>query len=205
MELEKVVKNLQFRGYEVVVLENREQAFNEIIKRIEKTSLVSYGGSKSLEELDIINYLRAHNYNLLDRNKVGLSSEEVYEIERKSFMSDIYLCSTNAIAKSGELVNIDGKGNRVAAQIFGPNKVFIVAGINKICDTLADAQNRVQQYVAPINARRFKGHLKTGCMETRKCVSCVGQDSICKSIVVIRRTHYPNRSVIFLVKEELGF
>lgn len=203
--MENTVKNLEQRGYNVVVIDKKEDALETILKHISKDEVIAFGGSKTLDQIDLVNHILNNDYKVLNRYQEGLTPDEVYEIERQSLLSDIFITSTNAIAKTGELVNIDGKGNRVAAQIFGPKKVFIVAGVNKICDNLEEACLRAQQNAAPKNAKRFEQLFTTGCMKDGKCVSCVGPTTICKSIVVQRRAARPDRNTIFLINEELGF
>lgn len=204
MDIDKVIKNLNARGYEVVYIENKEDTLNEIVKRINKDEVVAFGGSKTLDELNIVEYM-LNNFKTLNRYKHGLSEDEIYEIERKSLLSDVFITSTNAIALTGELVNIDGKSNRVAAQIFGPKKVFIVSGINKICKTLDEAMVRAQEYAAPTNAKRFEEHFTTGCMKDGICVKCSGPTTICRTVVVTRRAQRLDRTTIFLINDKLGF
>lgn len=203
--MENTVKNLEQRGYNVVVIENKDNALDTIMKYISKDEVIAFGGSKTLDEIGIVKHILENDYKVLNRYQEGLTPDEVYEIERQSLLSDIFITSTNAIAKTGEIVNIDGKGNRVAAQIFGPKKVFIIAGVNKICDTLDEAKERAQQHAAPLNAKRFESLFKTGCMSDGVCTSCVGPTTICKSIVVQRRAAKPDRNTIFLINDNLGF
>ncbi len=203
--MEKVIKNLENRGYNVFYFETKEEARDKILSLISKNDLLGFGGSKTTQEVGLLPYLLENGYNALNRFDQSLSAEEIYEIERQSLLSDIFITSTNAISKNGELVNMDGKSNRVAAQIFGPKQVFIVTGVNKICDTLDEAVDRVKNYASPKNAQRFKDVLKTGCANSEKCVECVGSDTICKTFVITRRAQKPNRTSIFLINEELGF
>ncbi len=201
----KLKKNLEKRGYRVVYISDVKDALKTVMSYISLTDLVAWGGSKTVSDLGIKDYLIENNYNVLNREQANLTEEEVFEIERQSFLSDIYITSSNAIAKTGELVNIDGKSNRVAAQIFGPKQVFIIAGINKICDDLDQAMKRAQEYASPLNAKRFEDYITTGCMKSGKCSQCTHDQTICRTVVVTRRAQKADRSTIFLINENLGF
>ncbi len=205
MNLENTIKNLENRGYNVVYIEKKEDALETILSYVTKDDLVAFGGSTTLTQLGVVEHILNNDYKVLNRYKEGLTPEEVHEIERQSLLSDIYITSTNAIAESGELVNIDGKSNRVAAQIFGPKKVFIVTGTNKICKDHDEAMKRAWEYAAPINAKRFESMITTGCMATGKCVKCVGPTTICRTVVTMRRAATHDRTTIFLIEENLGF
>lgn len=203
--MEQLIKKLETRGYNVYYFKTKEEALESILSKISKDDLLGFGGSQTLQQVGLVPYLFENGYNTLNRYDSTLTPDEVYEIERQSLLSDIFLTSTNAISRTGELVNMDGKSNRVAAQIFGPKQVFIVVGTNKVCDTLDEAIDRCKNYASPKNAQRFKEVLKTGCVGTEKCVECAGPDTICKTFVVTRRAQRPNRTSIFLIDEELGY
>ncbi len=205
MNIQKTISNLENRGYEVVYIEDKALACKIVIEKIAKDATIGFGGSQTLAQLGIVDYILNNDYKVFNRYEEGLSPDEVYEVERQTLLSDLFISSVNAIAETGELVNIDGKSNRVAAQIFGPKQVFLVVGVNKICKTLDEAIDRAQNYAAPINAQRFKGSLKTGCMDTKTCVKCAGHDTICKTIVITRRAQRLNRTTIFLVNDSLGY
>ena len=119
------------------------------------------------------------------------------------FPDVFFVTGTNAIAKEGALVNIDGMGNRVAALAFGPEKVIVVVGRNKICETVDDALDRVQNYVAPKNAKRFG--VDTPCVKTGKCEDCASEQRICNIYSIIRRQWAPGRIHVILIDEDLGF
>ncbi|MFV0498673.1 MAG: lactate utilization protein [Bacilli bacterium] len=205
MEIKNVINKLKSIGYDVVYIENAHDALKTIISKIDKKDLIAFGGSTTLTQLGIVEHILNNDYNVLNRYQPNLSSDEIYEIERKSLLCDLFITSTNAIASTGELVNIDGKNNRVSAQIFGPKKVFIVTGVNKICDSLELSMERVQNYAAPLNAKRFEGKINTGCMVDGECRSCISESTICKTIVTIRRPARKGRTTIFLINENLGF
>ncbi len=205
MNLDKTIDNLKNRGYDVVYIEKKEDALNTIISYISKEDLLGFGGSMTINQIGLFDYLLENNYNILNRYEKGLTPDQVFDIERKSLLSDIYITSTNAISQTGELVNIDGKSNRVAAQIFGPKKVFLITGTNKICDSLEEAVARAQEYAAPLNAKRFEEHITTPCMKDGVCRKCSGPMTICKTVVTMRRAASLDRTTIFLINDNLGF
>lgn len=130
---ETVKKNLEARNFECFVIEKKEDVVPLLEKLISKGSVVSCGGSMTLFECGVIDFLRNGNYNFLDRYKEGITPEELGEIYRKSFWADYYLMSTNAITLDGKLINIDGNGNRLAALLFGPKNVIVIAGKKQAC------------------------------------------------------------------------
>ena len=117
--------------------------------------------------------------------------------------SDFLLSSTNAITEDGVLVNIDGRGNRVAGIVYGPRNVIIVAGMNKVVRTLEDAWSRARNEAAPINAQRFP--IQTPCKKTGSCADCKSPDTVCCQFLVTRFSKVPKRIKVILVNEELGF
>ncbi|MFV0423981.1 MAG: lactate utilization protein [Bacilli bacterium] len=205
MNINKTIKNLENRGYNVIFIEDKNNALEVIMNHIDQDEVIAFGGSTTLSQLGVVDYILNNDYKVLNRYQKGLSNEEIHEVERRSLLSDIYITGTNAIAETGELVNIDGKNNRVAAQIFGPKRVFLVTGINKICSNLDDAIDRAKNYAAPINAKRFEGKFTTGCMNSGVCNNCIGSTTICKTTVITRRVAEVGRTTIFLINEDLGF
>ncbi len=200
--MDRLIKNFKRRNFDAVFFNTREEAVNYLLSQFEKNKTVSWGGSVTLDELGIKEMLKTKNLRILDRDHTG-SAEEKRKVQLDSFDSDYYLMSANAITKAGELVNVDGSGNRVASLIYGPKAVYVISGINKICETESDAMNRVRKYVAPLNAKRLG--LKTPCNETGSCQDCLSDQCICNHIVVTRRSWIRGRIKIILINEELGF
>lgn len=139
---------------------------------------------------------------LLDRSTAG-SPEEVKEIYHKSLNADYYFMSSNAITTDGELVNIDGTGNRVAALIYGPEHVVILAGMNKVSPSLEEAVSRVKNVASPMNANRL--NRKTPCATTGLCSDCLSPDCICSHTVITRKSAPEKRIKIILIGESLGY
>ena len=128
--------------------------------------------------------------------------EERTELMRKALTCDVFLMSANAVSEDGQMVNIDGNGNRVAALCFGPKEVIVVAGMNKVAGNIEEAYARARKFAAPVNAQRF--NLGTPCNRTGMCADCLSPDSICSQLVVTRRTS-GGRIKVILVGEDLGF
>jgi L-lactate utilization protein LutB len=141
-------------------------------------------------------------YRVVDRDK-GASPAERTELMRQALLADTYLCGTNALSEDGQLVNIDGNGNRVAAMTFGPRQVIIVAGMNKVAKTLGDALVRARTVAAPLNVQRLAG-VKTPCAETGSCGNCLLPESICTYIVTTRLCRPAGRIKVILVGANLG-
>ena len=136
--------------------------------------------------------------------KPAATPEEKTELMRQALLCDTYLMSSNAISSDGQLVNIDGNGNRCAALIYGPKQVLVVAGLNKVTGSLEAAMDRARNVAAPINAKRFAG-LQTPCYKAGLCGDCLSADCICSQIVITRTSRNKGRIKVILVGESLGF
>ncbi|MGL4450434.1 MAG: lactate utilization protein [Sarcina sp.] len=180
---------------------------DEIIKVVEsiikKGDTVTCGGSMTLFETGIIDYLRKENYEFLDRYKDGITAEETKKIYRAAFSSDAYFTSTNAITTDGHLYNVDGNGNRVAAMMYGPDKVIVICGINKIVNSVEEAIQRNRTVSAPINAKRLDR--KTPCATVGYCMDCKSPERICKQYSLIKSQSVKDRIHVIFVNENLGY
>ncbi len=204
--LQKVSENLSKRHFEVYCAMNKEEALKKAIELIPTTDTISWGGSVSVKQTGLIDYLIQNNYKVINRD-LAKNQEEKTEYLRQSLLAHTYLMGTNAMTKDGELVNIDCIGNRVAALMFGPKQVIMIAGVNKITENLDDAITRARQTAATINIQRVAGSTprKTPCFETGICYNCKSEDSICSNIVITRLCFPKNRIKVILVNENLGF
>lgn len=172
---------------------------------------VANGGSRTLEETGVTELLRSGNYVFYDRNNPALSPDEKAEMTAKGATADVYLCSSNAITEQGELYNVDGFSNRVAAIANGPKKVIMVVGINKIVPDLDAAVRRVKTIAAPLNTKRL--NCDTYCQKTGVCMGleggmtdgCHSPARICCSYLVSAQQRVANRIHVILVGESLGF
>ncbi len=182
-----------------IFAKDKETALDEVLKRIPKNATVSHGGSLTIKELGLIEKLSEGDYHYL---RGGIAESKEKEIRRRGFYSDIYITSVNAITKDGRLIAIDGTGNRTAAIMFGPDKVIIIAGKNKIVETLEDGLVRIKEYVAPVHAKRRNHDLP--CAVTGKCVNCRSKNRICNKTMIIEYERDSDRMTVILVGEELG-
>ena len=200
--MEKLISNLKKRNYLVESFKNKEEALDYLLNQFEPQKSIAWGGSVTLDELGIKNEIRNKNWIVLNRDNAK-TPQEKRDIQIKSFDADYYLLSTSAISEDGLLVNIDGNGNRLAAFIFGPKKVFVIAGTNKICKSEEEAMDRVRNIAAPKNTQRLKRN--TPCAKTGTCHNCLSDDCVCSHIIVTRRSWVKGRVEIILIEEELGF
>lgn len=166
-------------------------------------SVVTMGGSVTLSETGIDKLIKSGKYQFLDRARQGITPEEAQAVMRQAFTADIYLSSSNAITEQGELFNIDGNGNRVAAITYGPKSVIIVVGYNKIAESVEDARKRVKRIAAPTNAKRVNA--KTPCVVSGMCHECNVPDRICGTEVLTSFQRIPNRIKVIIIDEVLGF
>lgn len=199
---EKLIPNLEKRNFEAYYCDNKKEALDKAISLIDKNGTISWGGSKTLKDLNLIEVLKENDYKLIDRDSAS-TPEERNELMKQGLTANTFLTSSNAITEDGILVNIDGNGNRVAAMCYGPDSVIVIAGMNKLCKTVEDAVDRVHNVAAVKNAERF-GLTKTGCSKG-KCVNCLSDECMCSYIVKTRRSKVKGRIKIILVGEELGF
>jgi hypothetical protein len=199
----RTIENLEKNNMKGHFVQDEKEAVNKIDQLIKEGDMVSTGGSMTLFETGVIDFLRNGKYNFLDRYKEGLTPEDIKDIYIKSFAADAYFTSSNAITEEGELYNVDGRGNRVAAMIYGPDKVIVVVGVNKIVRDLDEAIMRNREWAAPANAKRL--NRKTPCSEVGYCMDCSSKDRICSEYVTIKRQMDSDRIHVIIVNKELGY
>ena len=197
-----LVKNLKSRHFDAYYCETKEEALQKALELIPDHASVSWGGSVTAQQIGLIDAVKAGNYTAIDRLS-GTTQEERDEAMRKSVTAEVFLTSANALSMDGQMVNIDGLGNRVAAIIFGPKSVIVVAGMNKVEDTLDAAINRARTVAAPMNKQRFD--IPTPCEVTGTCSDCKAESCICNHIVVTRHCRPAGRIKFILIGEPLGF
>lgn len=200
--VEGLIKKLALRNMEGYFFEDCSSCVKSIIQMMESGSSVSWGGSESIKECGLMDAVKAGNFTLIDR-LTAKSPEEDRALYAKTVLSDYYLMSTNAITLDGELINIDGNGNRVACLIHGPKHVILVVGMNKLVSDIETGCARVRNLAAPANARRLNRH--TPCFDTGRCTNCLLDDCMCNHTVITRRSGVPGRIKIFFVAQELGY
>ena len=194
MDFTKVKTALEARGFAVTVCATKADAAAYLNARIDGAS-VGFGGSMTLAELGLFESLSAHN---------AVYSHWNGGAQADAATADVYLCSVNALAETGELVNIDGAGNRVSSMLHGHKKVYLVVGRNKLAPTYDAALWRARNVAAPRNARRLG--VKTPCAaKGDKCYDCDSPERICRALVVLWRRMMGGEAEVVLVDEELGF
>lgn len=199
---EKVIKNLERRNLEGYSAETKEDACKLALSLIPEGSSVGWGGSISVDEIGLKDALKNGSYTCIDRDSAKDPAERK-ALMKKCLTADVFLMGTNAISEDGQLVNIDGGGNRVAALCYGPDSVIVIAGINKLVRSLDDAISRARTYAAPVNAQRFNS--ETACHKTGSCGDCNMSGCICSQMVITRNSLPKGRIKVILVNEDLGF
>ena len=215
-QMERTMENLQKNNIEAFFVPDKKDVIPKLKELIVPGSTVTCGGSMSLYQCGVIDFLRNGPYCFWDRDKEGLSQEDRETIFRQAFSADAYLCSSNAVTENGELYNVDGNSNRTAAILYGPKSVIMVVGMNKIVRNLDEAVARVKTVSAPANALRLK--CGTYCSEKGFCVSlqdknanvelcsgCQTDARICCNYVVSAHQRHKNRIKVILVGQELGY
>ena len=201
--IKETIENLEKNNMPTFFVENKREALVKVIELAEENSVVGFGGSVTIQELNVLQELKDKKgckiLNWIDT----ASKEEVQKLKRENFKSDVFLSSTNAITQDGLLVNVDGTGNRTAAITFGPKKVIIIAGKNKIVKNQEEAIERIRNIAAPMNAKRL--NKKTPCVETGKCMDCNSPDKICCTTVNHGWQLTKARINIIIINEELGY
>ena len=199
----KAIEKLEAHEFKAIYVQTKEEAIQEIWKHVSPKQRIGVGGSVTIRELGILEQLEAKGNTLYDHWNPGLSKEDNLAIRKSQMTSDIFLGSVNAITMNGELVNIDGIGNRVNSTNFGPGKVILVAGYNKIVEDVQEAIERIKNVAAPLNARRL--NIDVPCAKLGKCVDCNSPKRICRIVVIHERKPSWTDILIMVVGEELGF
>lgn len=201
--VKNTIKNLKCNGFDVQYCETKQEAQQKIEEYIAEGASVGIGGSVTLQELGIKDILERKHAVILDHNKPGFSPEEVMKIRRQQLSADVFCCSSNAITVDGKLYNVDGAGNRVAAMTFGPNKVLVVAGINKIVADLEAAELRVKEVAAIRNNIRLQRD--NPCVKLKRCIDCSSPQRICNIRSIMDKRPMLTDMTIILVDEVLGY
>lgn len=196
-----LVKALKKRNFDAYYCSTADEAVEKVLSLIPEGDTVSWGGVMTVDELGIKDRLRQRNQPVIDRD-TAKTPEERMAMLHQALGCDTFLMSSNAISEDGQLVNIDGLGNRVAALCFGPKQVIVVAGMNKVAGDLDSAMSRARHIAAPANVQRFD--VKTPCAVTGQCGNCTSPDCCCAQIVTTRFSKIPGRIKVVLVGEVLG-
>lgn len=203
MLMEKTSAALEKHGFRSVVFATRDEALPFLLAEAATATTVGFGGSMTLAELGLARQIAGTGKRTLIHGRAGLSASERRTVMQEQLNCDLFFTSTNAVTLDGILVNIDATGNRVCAMIFGPAKVWIVAGSNKVCADLPTALKRIREVVAPPNARRL-GY-KTPCAVTGLCSDCDSPERICRVTTIIERKPRATEIGVCLINEDLGY
>lgn len=214
-QIQKLFENLKKNRINPVYAETKEDAFKFVEDMLFEGCTITSGGSVSLVESGIIDLIKNSKYRFLDRNRAGITPEEQQECFRSTIGADFYFCSANAITENGEILNVDGFANRISAIAFGPEKVVMVVGVNKIVPDLKSAFLRVKKIAAPKNCVRLG--IDNPCKTLGHCVSllnnpepdfadgCKKDTRICCDYLVSALQREKDRITVILVNENLGY
>ena len=197
-----LVKNLKSRHFEAYYCPDSASALAKALELIPEGASVGWGGALSAQQIGLFDAVKSGNFAAIDRDAATTPEERTQALKR-CLTADVFLCGANALSLDGQMVNIDGTGNRVAAIAYGPDTILVIAGMNKVCDTLDDAVTRARTVAAPMNKQRFP--FKTPCEVTGACADCKSEESICNQILITRNCRPAGRIKFVLVGEELGF
>jgi L-lactate utilization protein LutB len=207
-QAETAIKNLRRNCFEVKYVPDAQAAFDEIMGRVTKEQCIGMGDSLTLKEIGVVDALEKGGYQLLNPWKKGITRPESLALRRKALTSDIFLTGANAVTRDGKLVSIDGLGNRVAGMIFGPLKVIVAVGANKIVANVGEAIDRVKKIAAPVNAYKhnYDPPLRPPCADTGNCSDCRPPARLCCNTVIIEGcSRDPERICVLIIGEALGY
>ncbi len=201
--MEKTASALDKNGFSTALFESCDEAVNFILESAAGSESVGFGGSMTLAQLDLPGRLAAVGKDTLVHGRPGLTAEQRREVMQQQLNCDLFLTSTNALTLQGQLVNIDATGNRVGSMFFGPKRVIVVAGVNKIAADLDSALVRIKNVVAPPNARRLG--FATPCAKTGLCSDCDSPQRICRITTILDRRPRATEMLVCLINESLGY
>lgn len=200
--IQNVIKKLESRDMEGYYFDSANSAAEYVKKLVIPSSSVAFGGSETLKETGILNLLKNESYTVYDRADAH-TPQEARQMYANHTLSDYYFMSSNAITYDGILVNIDGTGNRTACLIHGPQNVIVVAGVNKLINTLDAAIDKVKNIAAPPNAVRLNRN--TPCKDFGRCTECLSEDCMCCNIVITRKSYIKGRIKVLLINDSFGY
>lgn len=204
MDIEATAKRLRENGFGCLVVADGPQALDEARKLLPDGGSVGLGGSVTLDEIGLRDYLKGSGHTVFDHGEEGIDKQERKKRRQAQLSCDLFICSANAVTAEGELVNMDGIGNRLAALCYGPKKVVVVAGENKLVPDRAAAVERVRKVAAPLNTRRIG--FPNPCGESGECMDCRGETRICSQLLFTGFQSFTRgRISVILVRQKLGY
>ncbi len=201
-KFEKLKENFRLRNVEVEYFESLEDVKLYILDLIPMECSIGIGHSTTLQMMNITNLLLERGNAVYDK-ELGKDPEERKNLKRKALTTEWYISGSNAVSVDGRIVNVDHSGNSVASITFGPDKVIIVVGKNKVVDTVDNAIKRVKNIACPLNAKR--AGFNPPCVTLNRCVDCVSKERVCNTLSIIEGQSDRNRIKLFIVNEECGF
>lgn len=202
-QAEKCVGNLNKHGFSALFFPNCAEARTYVLKTISEYNSFGFGGSDTTRKLDIIDTLKKEKKTVYDHWESDLSAKTSLKVRRNQSACDCFFCSANAISITGEIVNVDGVGNRTNAMSFGPGKVMIIAGINKLTMDIQTALQRVRDIAGPMRAKSLG--MQTPCAETGICTDCNSPQRICRITTILHRKPMLTDVTVIIINEALGF
>ncbi len=203
--IRKTMAALEKNNMEAMLVTSREELLEKLGGLVPAGSTVASGGSMTLAQLGLMDWLRDGHLNYLDRSRPGITPEEADQIQRQAFSADFYFTGSNAVTEQGELYNIDGIGNRVAAIAFGPKRVLVLVGYNKIVKDMSAAMERLEAVAAPANAQRLST-TTTGCYTTGHCTGgCRSEQRLCCQYLKTGYQRQKGRITVIFMPETLGY
>jgi len=200
-----LIKKMEKRGFKAVYAATGAEAKEMVLQMIPNSGTIGLLGSQTMNQIGVYSVLRESGRELVDHatQTKGLSPEEAHNYRRRIFLAEVMLASANAVDNEGRLYNIDGVGNRVASMIYGPNKVVLAIGMNKVASSAEEAWRRARNTAAPMNNKRLDN--STPCVKSGHCHDCQVPASICNYFTIIDRSRPEGRINVVLVGEELGY
>ncbi len=203
MDVKRCIENLRKNGFDAHLLEDIDDAKGMILRMCSPYQTFGIGGSDTIRSMNIVSELKRLGKTVYDHWIDGISKEEDLRIRLAQGRCDCFMCSANAITEEGEIVNVDGIGNRVSAICFGPKKVIIVSGINKIVPDLNSAIKRIKEIAAPLRAKSLG--LNTPCVKTGKCSNCDSPQRICRITTILHKRPMLTYISVIIVNKEMGY
>lgn len=199
MDIKKLKEKLTARGYVTEVVQNKSECADKVMELISPSDTVGFGGSVTMNELNIPTLL-VNRGNKIFHTQYAVEGENTY---KEAMFADWYLSSVNAVVENGDMINIDGRSNRIASIVFGAQNVLLIFGINKIVSDFDSGINRIRNYVAPLNARRLNRNLP--CAITGKCNYCNSDECMCNNTLIQHHPSSGKNVYIIIVNENLGY
>lgn len=203
MKENQMIKAFELNQMSLMFVKGQKELETFLKSILNNKKKVAVGGSVTLDQMKVLDLIRNSDVDFIDRYEKDISRSEIENRFRQAFFADLFITSTNALTMDGHLYNIDGTGNRVAAMIYGPKQVIVIAGLNKICTDEKAAIEHIKNWSAPANAIRLNKN--TPCAKIGKCLECHSDDRICSSYVKLGYQKDPQHIMVIIVEEELGY